>query len=385
MLSIALKMLLGEKAKFLGLVFGIFLSSFLISQQTAIFLGLVTRSYRLITDIPTVDIWVMDRHTEHMDKIREMPDKQLDVVRSIPGVEWAAPLGFTFLPIMLPNGLFTHAQIVAIDEKSLMGLPQNIVEGYGEDIRRQGGVILDEHAVNHELAYKTKEGKKITLKIGDTFEIADRRAIIVAIAKLTLGFYPEPVLYIGYDDYKQISVFREHHLSFILVRAKPGVDLNALAEKINQKTDLNALTSEGFRWRSIKYFLGTGILINFGLTVFTGFLLGIVFVGNMFHMLIEDNLPYFAMLRALGAKSRHIVKMIFFQAFISGAIGLGLGLGATSLFGSMLVFSSGTVSFLFSPFVIILVIVSVFLICLIVAIQGIQKVLKEDPKMVMVG
>ena len=68
MMTLALKMLIGSKAC-MGVIFGIFLATLLISQQSAIFLGLVSRSYRLVTDIQAPNIWVIDPSTESDEKV----------------------------------------------------------------------------------------------------------------------------------------------------------------------------------------------------------------------------------------------------------------------------------------------------------------------------
>ena len=86
MLSIALKMLIGNKAACIGAIFGVFLATLLISQQSAIFLGIVSRSYRLVTDIPEPNVWVVDPVTESDEKVRSMPISYLDIVRSIPHI-----------------------------------------------------------------------------------------------------------------------------------------------------------------------------------------------------------------------------------------------------------------------------------------------------------
>ncbi len=53
-------MLIGNRAAFIGMVFGIFLAVLLISQQSAIYLGLIARSYRIVTSISLPDIWIID-------------------------------------------------------------------------------------------------------------------------------------------------------------------------------------------------------------------------------------------------------------------------------------------------------------------------------------
>ena len=46
MRRIALKMLMGDRAKFFGILMGLTFASLLITQQMAIFIGLMTRSRR---------------------------------------------------------------------------------------------------------------------------------------------------------------------------------------------------------------------------------------------------------------------------------------------------------------------------------------------------
>src|ERR1700722_15534086 len=101
-ISLAFKMLVGNRTSCIGVIFGIFLATLLISQQSAIFLGLVSRSYRLITDIPAPNVWVLDPATESEDKLRSLPMGYLGVVRSTPGVEWAVPLSSTLIPVITP-------------------------------------------------------------------------------------------------------------------------------------------------------------------------------------------------------------------------------------------------------------------------------------------
>src|ERR1700722_2944503 len=144
MISLALKMLIGNRASCIGVIFGIFLATLLISQQSAIFLGLVARSYRMVTDIPAPDIWVMDPVTESEDKLRTLPISYVDVVRSVPGVEWAVPFSVSRSSIVTPNGIFDLCQLYGIDDASLIGAPTNIIEGNLLDLRRSGAVIVDE-------------------------------------------------------------------------------------------------------------------------------------------------------------------------------------------------------------------------------------------------
>jgi putative ABC transport system permease protein len=57
---VALKMLIGDRSKSLGITMGLTFASLFITQQTGIFVGLMTPTYGFITDTGRADIWVMD-------------------------------------------------------------------------------------------------------------------------------------------------------------------------------------------------------------------------------------------------------------------------------------------------------------------------------------
>ena len=114
----------------------------LISQQSAIYLGLISRSYRIVTDISLPDIWVIDPATKGEDLIRSMPKDYLQYVRSIPNIEWAVPVNYLLMPLKTTSGKYTVAEVYGIDDKTLIGMPE-LLKGNIEDLYREGGVIID--------------------------------------------------------------------------------------------------------------------------------------------------------------------------------------------------------------------------------------------------
>jgi putative ABC transport system permease protein len=89
--SVALRILLGDRAKYVGLIFGIAFSTMLMSNQTSIFVGLMLRTANQILDAREADIWVMDPRVDYVDEIEPMTDTQLGRVRGVDGVDWAVP------------------------------------------------------------------------------------------------------------------------------------------------------------------------------------------------------------------------------------------------------------------------------------------------------
>ncbi len=67
MRHIAIKMLVGDRARYLGLVFGIMFATLLMSQQVSIFIGLMARTASQINDLREVDVMVMDPQVRYID------------------------------------------------------------------------------------------------------------------------------------------------------------------------------------------------------------------------------------------------------------------------------------------------------------------------------
>jgi putative ABC transport system permease protein len=89
---IALKMLVGDKAKFFGIVLGLTFAALLITQQGSIFCGIMLRTCAQITDITGADLWVMEPNVRFIDDVKPMLDTSLYRVRGVEGVQWAVPL-----------------------------------------------------------------------------------------------------------------------------------------------------------------------------------------------------------------------------------------------------------------------------------------------------
>src|SRR5260370_5897475 len=89
---IALKMLVGDRAKFLGIVMGLTFAALLITQQGSIFCGLMLRTAGQITDITGADLSVMDHSVRYVDDVKPMIENNLYRVRGVEGVLGAVPL-----------------------------------------------------------------------------------------------------------------------------------------------------------------------------------------------------------------------------------------------------------------------------------------------------
>jgi putative ABC transport system permease protein len=317
---VALKMLLGDKVKYLGIVIGLMFASFLITQQLAIFVGLMARTFSTITDVTTTDIWVMDPTVKNIDDFRPINDQELYRVRAVPGVAWAVPFFKSTARIKLATGYQT-CTVLGLDDQSLTGGPIELMPGVTmADLRQSNAVILD--APNaHE---------KLHVNVGDEVELNDNRVRIVGLCDITQNFQAFPTLYTTYSRARVWVPGERNTLPFILVKAETGQNAEQVCGAITAQTGLAAYTNRQFKEKTLWYYIkSTGIPINFGTTVILGFVVGIAIAGQLFYQFTVDNLKHFGTLKAMGATNGMLVRMILLQTSLAGLVGYGLGLGVT--------------------------------------------------------
>jgi putative ABC transport system permease protein len=386
MYSIALKMLIGDRGKYLGIIMGLTFASLLITQQSAIFTGLMTRTYGFITDTSQPDVWVMDPKVQFVDDIKPLQDTELFRVRGVDGVEWAVPLYKGLLKARLEDGNFQICNVYGLDDATLVGGPPVMVQGSLNDLRRQDAIIVNDVGANTRLARRPKEpgGRPTPLKVGDTVEINDHRAVVVGICQVTRTFQSQPVIYTTYTRATTFAPRERKLLSFILVKAKEGQDPRALRERIAERTGLAAYTAQEFKDLTYNFFMkNTGIPINFGIAVGLGFLIGTAIAGQTFYNFTLENLRYFGTLKAMGATNGILLRMILLQALMVGAIGYGLGVGGASLFG--LAMRGTELAFRLTRELLYISAGAIVIIIVFSAVISIYKVMRLEPAIVFKG
>ena len=382
---IALKMLVGDRAKYLGIIMGLTFASLLITQQAAIFIGLMTRTFGAVTDLSLPDIWVMDRKVQFIDDIKPLQDTELLRVRGVRGVEWAVPLYKGLLKARLDNGTFQTCNVLGLDDTSLIGGPPTMVEGKLSDLRRSEAVIVDAYGAADKLAHVAADGTtKIPLKVGDTLELNDHRAVVVGICRVSRTFQSQPVVYTTYSRATLFAPRERKLLSFVLVKPKPGVPATEVCQRIESATGLAAYTREGFKKLTYQYFMKyTGIPINFGIAIALGFIVGTAIAGQTFYNFTLDNLRHFGALKAMGTSNGVLLRMILIQAVTVGMIGYGLGVGLASGFG--FVTKNSELAFLLPWQLLAFSAGAVTLICMAASLVSMHKVMKLEPAIVFKG
>jgi len=323
---VAWKMLTGDRAKYLGLIFTIAFCTFLLENQTSIFAGILRRTGSQIKDVTDAPIWVMDPKTEYFEQTKALKDTDLTRVRGVEGVQWAVKL-FKGSPVAhTMNGKFAVSFCLGLDDATLTGAPRKMVLGSWERLREPDAIVIDK--AGYALLFPDEP-----LQLDRTIELNDHKANIVGISDASAPFVSWPVIHTRYSQAINFVGRERTQLSYVLVQPQPGMDVNELCRRIDSATGLRARTSEQFQWDCVVYYLKhTGIPVNFGITIAIALIVGIVVAVQTFYIFTIENLKQSGALKAIRVTNWRITGMIVLQALTVCTMGFAVGSGLCALF-----------------------------------------------------
>jgi putative ABC transport system permease protein len=321
LLTLAYKLLVNDRAKFVALLVGITFAVFLMVQMTSMFAGVLTRASSTVLNIGA-KVWVMDPAVNTVANSIGMPDYVLDFARSVDGVRYAVPLYSAGALVKLTSGVFQPVSVIGLDDSSLYGRPP-LERGRIEDIYAENGFLVVHDAEFEKLGNPA---------IGTEFELNDHRAVIVGVAGVaSSGLFGIPTLYTTYSRARQYIPSTRFTAAYILLEPKSDGDIAHIKSEIGRLGYL-ALTREEFIDRITQYYeYRTGLGMNILIMTTISFIVGLSISGQTFYTFIIENLEKFGALKAIGAKGRELVWMILFQATFVSLTGLGLGIGLCTI------------------------------------------------------
>ncbi len=379
MLHLALKMLMGDRAKYLMLVGGVTFASLLMTQQTGVFQGLLAWTTSHLRNM-RASIWVVEAHVDYANETKALRDTDVNRVRSVAGVDFAVPMYQGILRAKTADGADKMVMMIGLHGATLFGRPPVMLRGLLEDLRLPNTVVIDELGVA-----RLSGGRARPIGLGDTFEINDREARIVGICRTERHFFGYPYVFSSYDQALQYAPRQRKMLSVILAEPKPGLTPKEVALRIEQETGMKAYTTAEFAAVTVDYiWKNTGIPASFMTTIILGFIVGIAICGQTFYSFVLENLRHFGALKAMGASTSRLAMMLLLQALTVGVIGYGMGVGLAAAFGFM-VLESGMPPFVLQPATLWKTAGAVLLICVLAALLGIRKIARLEAAIVFRG
>ena len=140
-LKTAWKFIRFDKAKSIGVIVGIMISTFLIGQQLGIFIFLTNAMKALTTNVKA-DIWVVDNKTKDVNQLGKLDIRTLYVVQSLPGVQEAFPVLITGASANFQSGESGGITLIGVDINNLAAVldPAKIIAGKPADLQADGAI-----------------------------------------------------------------------------------------------------------------------------------------------------------------------------------------------------------------------------------------------------
>ena len=378
---VALRMLTGDRAKYVGLIFAIAFSTFLLENQSSIFAGIMKRTTSQILDVTDADIWVMDKKTQYIDEVKSLTENDLYRVRGVPGVLWAVRLFKGQPRAKALDGTFRVVIMMGLDDSSLVGAPSRdkMILGSVDDLRQPDSAIIDR--AGYQFLFPGQP-----LGLGRTLELNDHLVRIVGVAEASAPFATFPVMFSRYSQAIKFVGRERNQLSFVLVKPQPGVSVHELCDRIEEHTGLRAVSGVDFAWQTVRYYIrNTGIPVNFGITIGIALIVGAVVAGQTFYIFTIENLKQFGALKAIGVTNKRIVGMILLQAFTVVAIGYSIGSGIAGVFFAITLRNDPTRGLVLLWQNMVGVAGAIFLVVFLASLLSIRRVLVLEPAVVFRG
>ncbi len=404
MASIARKNLLADIPRFLVAQAGIMFAVSLVTIQTGLQNGFA-RSSSLLIDKSQADIWVSAENMVHLGLTTQIPYERLTQAQKVVGVDRAESL--------IIRGSMWHDQADNIASVTIIGSePEgqlfslwDIPQGSQSDLKEPYTVIADETSLDN-----------LNLKeVGDSGKFGDRNARLVGLTKGTQSIvfgsliftslesanaYVNPLLNIKFPcqsvpgqatncppetspTAKPKELSSKDPISFVLVRAKPGEDIEALKQKLDDALpDTRAYTRDEMALRTQAYWQkrsGIGFILGLGAVV--GVVVGVVIVAQILYSSVSDHIKEFGTLKAIGASDWVIYGVIVEQALWMAILGYVPGMALCLGVASWTSASQG-IMILITPVSAATVFGITLLMCISSAFFAIQKVTRVDPAIV---
>ena len=369
MLRVAFRNLFQSRMRLIVSVGGVALAMLLILALDAIVAG-AERQITAYIERSRADVWVAQAgvRTLHMSS-SSLPLTEAGVVRAEPGVASVTPI------------LYMTNMVVAGDQRSLayiIGLPQDAAAG--GPWQMEAGLRLPKPG---EAIIEGAIARQAGVGLGSTITILGRPFTVSGLASGTATL-TNSVAFISFDDFAQIRAATDT-ASFLLVKAQPGVASGDLAARIGRDVPgVTAQTREQFatQERQIVGDMTTDIVSIMNLV---GFTIGLAVMALTVYTATLARRAEYGVLKALGARGRHLYRVVLAQAFISVVLGFALGFLLTLVLARVVPVVANNIALDVAPASLLRVGAVSLVIAGLSAILPIWQIARLDPALVFKG
>jgi putative ABC transport system permease protein len=370
MSQVGLRMLFHDKVKLLGPLFGVVFAVVLADQQAGTFLGVVYKN-AMFVERSDADLWMVPLGVEQFGPGRDMSTSNVTTAMATRGVADAAPVIVQTLTIQFPDGGGDSVTLIGARYPYDLGGPWSIARGSTAALTRPNTVLFD-------------DGDRAALgglNYGSVREVKGRR---ITVGGFTWGLIPFGPSYAfgDYDLVREVTGVEHDRANFVLVKARPGQDVDAIKRDLAARAD-NAvvLTRREFSRLCMRHLLvKTAIGVTFGTSTMFGLVVGFVIVALSMFSSVVDNLREFGTLKAVGSTNADLMILMFAQAVAVAVLGSVIGLGLVTQIAVWI--RTPRLAVLLPPWLLGGSAVLMVLLCIAASSLALQRIRKLEPAMV---
>ncbi|MBJ6723657.1 ABC transporter permease [Geomesophilobacter sediminis] len=375
MFYIALKIILYDKLRSFFTLLGVVFAVSLIFAQVGIYQGLMEASSVLI-DHTAGDIWVTSKNSKNFDFCQPFPEYFYYSALQVPGVQSVDKAIIGWGMIRQQNGGQEQVEIMGYQPDRGVGGPWDLKEGRPSDVKNGNFMIVDESAVKRLGAFK----------VGDYRDVMARRIQIMGISRGVKSFTTAPYLFTSYSLAQELVTYVGHdNTVFLIIKTLPGSDKGTVIRLLREKLPaMDVLSKEEFSSKTRLYWtIETGVGFSFLLTIMVSFFIGMLIVGQTIYNSTIEHIKEYGTMKALGASTAEISRIIVSQAAINALVGYSVSLLVT--LASVKMYEAGGMVMVVKTSVNLIILLMTMLMCLCSAFYSIKKIKNIDPAILFRG
>ncbi len=366
MIKTAISFLWYDKAKTLGILFGVILSVFLIGQQIGICVSLLESSISLARNNSQY-IWVTTNKTKQVAELGNIDMRLSRELMSVVGVKRVSAMVVAGGSAKFSDGTKAAVSVIGVDSKSFAGGPWRVSKGSTADLLQSGAVTTDEYdaAVLNNV------------KMGERFEINGNRVFLASQTKGARGL-GIAYSFMNVQLARKICNIPTDQASAFLVEWNSQYSAEQVVAAINKEIpNVRAWTGEDFTDASLKFFVSSsGIVASFGLLVIFAIITGFAIVGLTMFSAVKDRIKDYGTIKAIGGTNSIIRQIILWQATIFSIVGFGVAYGLLVLFVKA---TEGALDIKITPILLLFLVGVTLFISIVSSLFAMRKITKLEP------
>lgn len=317
MIRTAIKFMLYEKSKSLGILVAIIISIFLIGQQlsTLNFLQSLMSVTVTQSDPENADIWVITDQSDNANRLKPIGASFVQLVKSIEGVEASYPVLISNAILKFSDGQFSNVRLVGSEAPSLTIGPDPAYIYKG-----------DRNAIAAPMAFtcdiSSGDSFHHPVESGMEIELNGRRARIATLTKDLKGF-GDALMYSTLENVRAVAGIPRDEISAVVIKVKDDFDPGKVAAGINRSfTGIKAWTRQDIKEATVDSILNeTSMGLSFLSLVVFATVSGFFIIGLTLYTATFDRVRDYGTLKAIGATNRYISTLVLVQAALYGITG----------------------------------------------------------------